>query len=190
MKKYLDNRTGEKFTMAELRQAFADAEIKNQTFEDWFDEEIRKGNNGEDGLEEIEVNWFLVDEKGADVFTENLEVDTLERAVVEAHAMWECLSDYDKKQRNAFYVAIADEDEDGDIDWESIGMTMDVRDLDDTVLEAAKIIAVAGFEEAVSLMDAEICENLANEITPCSDLEFLTAYMVEHEQKFGEEFTV
>lgn len=54
MKKYLDNRTGETFTMEELKKAFADAEITNQTFEDWFDGEIRKGNNGEDGLEEVE----------------------------------------------------------------------------------------------------------------------------------------
>lgn len=54
MKKYLDNRTGETFTMEELKKAFADAEITNQTFEDWFDEETTNGRNGQDGLEEIE----------------------------------------------------------------------------------------------------------------------------------------
>ena len=82
MKKYLDNRTGEKFTMAELRQAFADAEIEDMAFEDWFDEETSNARAGMDGLEEIEVYSVESSRKG-DTFT-ILETDDLREAVTEA----------------------------------------------------------------------------------------------------------
>lgn len=117
MKKYFNNVTGEMFTIEELRKAFADAEIEKQTFEDWFDEEIRKGKHGMDGLEEID-------------------------------------------------------------------------DEDDNIRRAADIIAEGNFEVAVNLMDDEIREQVHAELAPCSELEFLTAYMAEHEKKFGEEFTI
>ena len=44
------------------------------------------------------------------------------------------------------------------------------------------------FEAAVNLMDGEICEELNDEIAPCTDQEFFDAYCKAHEEKFGEEF--
>ena len=47
------------------------------------------------------------------------------------------------------------------------------------------------FAAAVNLMDDEIRERLHSELAPCSDQEFLDAYVVAHAEKFdGEEFTV
>lgn len=44
------------------------------------------------------------------------------------------------------------------------------------------------FETSVNYMDDEIREQLAQEITPCTEQEFFTAYENAHEQKFGEEW--
>lgn len=57
-------------------------------------------------------------------------------------------------------------------------------------MTAEKIIENGLYEEAVNLMDDELREKLHAELAPCSDLEFLTAYMEAHREKFGEEFTV
>lgn len=55
---------------------------------------------------------------------------------------------------------------------------------------AKEIIENGYYDAAVNLMDDEIREELHNEIAPCSDLEFLEAYMKAHEEKFGEEFKI
>ena len=44
------------------------------------------------------------------------------------------------------------------------------------------------FETSVQFMDDEIREELHNELAPCSDQEFFTAYEKAHEEKFGEEW--
>ena len=44
------------------------------------------------------------------------------------------------------------------------------------------------FDAAVNLMDDEIREGLHNEITPCTEQEFFTAYENAHEAKYGEEW--
>lgn len=55
----------------------------------------------------------------------------------------------------------------------------------------AKEIVDGGFYQAAeNLMDDELREELHAKLAPCSDLEFLTAYMDAHEKKFGEEFTI
>lgn len=47
------------------------------------------------------------------------------------------------------------------------------------------------FEAAVNLMDDEIRERLHSEIDPCSDQDFLDAYVEAHSTAFdGEEFQV
>ena len=46
------------------------------------------------------------------------------------------------------------------------------------------------FECAVPLMDDEIREMLNEELAPCSEQKFFTAYEQEHLKKFGVEFTV
>lgn len=56
--------------------------------------------------------------------------------------------------------------------------------------KAWSIIADGLYDQAVALMDDELREQVHREIAPCSDIEFLEAYMVLHEQKYGEEFTV
>lgn len=44
------------------------------------------------------------------------------------------------------------------------------------------------YEAAVALMDDEIREQLHNELAPCEDQEFFSAYEKAHEEKFGEEW--
>jgi hypothetical protein len=46
------------------------------------------------------------------------------------------------------------------------------------------------FAAAVMLMDDEIRERLHSELAPCSDQEFLDAYVAAHEAKHGEPFVV
>lgn len=47
------------------------------------------------------------------------------------------------------------------------------------------------FDAAVNLMDDEIREDLHNKMAPCTDQEFLDAYVQAHAAKFdGEEFQV
>lgn len=44
------------------------------------------------------------------------------------------------------------------------------------------------FDIAVMHMDDEIREYLHEELAPCSDQEFFTAYCEKHYEKYGEEF--
>ena len=57
--------------------------------------------------------------------------------------------------------------------------------------EKAKDLIERGlYDVAVSLMDDEIRERIHRDLAPCTEEEFLTAYMFEHDEQFGEEFTV
>lgn len=44
------------------------------------------------------------------------------------------------------------------------------------------------FYTAVELMDAEICVKLNDDLAPCSQQEFFTAYEKAHKEKYGEEW--
>ena len=46
------------------------------------------------------------------------------------------------------------------------------------------------FDVAVQLMDDEIRETLHNDLAPCSDQEFFTAYEAAHLAKYGEPFII
>lgn len=46
------------------------------------------------------------------------------------------------------------------------------------------------FEFALTYMDDEICEELNNEMSLCTDQEFFTAYEKRHYAKFGEHFAI
>ena len=46
------------------------------------------------------------------------------------------------------------------------------------------------FEAAVMLMDDEIREELNSELAPCSEQEFIDAYVKAHDEKYGEEFEI
>lgn len=59
-----------------------------------------------------------------------------------------------------------------------------------TTYTAKQIVEMGLFDQAVNLMDDEIRERLSNEMAPCTDEEFLEAYMEEHEKKYGEKFTI
>lgn len=50
------------------------------------------------------------------------------------------------------------------------------------------IIEAGLYEACVNLMDDEIREQLHFELAPCTDEEFLAAYIKRHEEKFGEVF--
>lgn len=47
------------------------------------------------------------------------------------------------------------------------------------------------FDACVNLMDDEIREELSQEMAPCTEQEFLDAYIERHAEKFGgEEFAI
>lgn len=56
--------------------------------------------------------------------------------------------------------------------------------------EAQAIVDNGLYNAAVELMDDEIREELHNLLAPCSDAEFLSAYMEAHRAKYGEDFTI
>jgi hypothetical protein len=60
----------------------------------------------------------------------------------------------------------------------------------ETMTNAEKIIDNGLYDAAVELMDDDIREDLHRELAPCTDLEFLEAYIERHKEKFGEEFTI
>lgn len=57
-------------------------------------------------------------------------------------------------------------------------------------MTAERIIENGFYNAAVELMDDEIREKLNSELAPCTDLEFLKAYMEAHEAKYKEEFKI
>jgi hypothetical protein len=57
-------------------------------------------------------------------------------------------------------------------------------------MTAREIIENGLYNVAVNMMDDEIREELHRELAPCTDEEFLAAYIAEHEKRFGEEFTI
>lgn len=57
-------------------------------------------------------------------------------------------------------------------------------------MTAKEIICSGNFNQAVALMDDDIREELHRELAPCTELEFLEAYMERHEQKYGTPFTI
>jgi len=50
--------------------------------------------------------------------------------------------------------------------------------------------AVTDFDAAIELMDDDLNERLHNALSPCSEQEFMDAYVVAHRQKFSEDFMV
>lgn len=44
------------------------------------------------------------------------------------------------------------------------------------------------YDAAVALMDDDLCEELNDELAPCTAQEFFTAYEKAHAEKFGEEW--
>ena len=57
-------------------------------------------------------------------------------------------------------------------------------------MNAHEIIEAGLYSAAVNLMDDEIREELHSELAPCSDEEFLEAYMEAHERKYGIPFVM
>lgn len=46
------------------------------------------------------------------------------------------------------------------------------------------------FDVMVNMMDDEIREKLHNKLAPCTDQEFVDAYVEAHEAKYGEQFEI
>ena len=57
-------------------------------------------------------------------------------------------------------------------------------------MTAHEIIEAGLYSAAVNLMDDEIREELHRDLAPCSDEEFLEAYMEAHERKYGIPFVI
>lgn len=48
----------------------------------------------------------------------------------------------------------------------------------------------ADFDVVVNMMDDEIREELHNKLAPCTDQEFVDAYIEAHEAKYNERFEI
>ena len=46
------------------------------------------------------------------------------------------------------------------------------------------------FDVAVNMMDEETCEEIHEDIAPCTDQEFIDEYVKRHEKKYGETFVI
>ena len=57
-------------------------------------------------------------------------------------------------------------------------------------MTAQEIIENGMFHAAVELMDDEIREAVHQELSPCTDEEFLTEYMKRHAEKYGVDFEI
>lgn len=49
---------------------------------------------------------------------------------------------------------------------------------------------IVDFDVAVNMMDAEICEEIHEEIAPCTEQEFVDEYLKRHKAKYGENFMI
>jgi hypothetical protein len=58
------------------------------------------------------------------------------------------------------------------------------------MMNAKEIIENGMYDAAVNLMDDEIREELHRDMVPCTDEEFLEAYMKAHKEKYGEDFEI
>lgn len=58
--------------------------------------------------------------------------------------------------------------------------------LDDTVTTSRG--EIINFEAVANAMDSELCEEINEELAPCTDQEFYDEYCRRHIEKFGEEF--
>lgn len=70
--------------------------------------------------------YYLVDQKNGDIFTDIIPKQNAADAIIWAKAEWDALSDHDKKQRSAFYVALGEENENG-YDFEAEEFIADAR---------------------------------------------------------------
>lgn len=57
-------------------------------------------------------------------------------------------------------------------------------------MTAIEIISKGLYDAAVGLMDDGIREKVHSELAPCTDIEFLEAYMEAHKAKFGADFVI
>lgn len=76
-------------------------------------------------------SWYLIDDcttKKAHMYDEKLPATTQDRAVELACHTWNALSDHDKKLRDAFYIGLADVDEDGCVDFSSMTDIVDIME--------------------------------------------------------------
>ena len=94
-------------------------------------------------------------------------------------------------ERAAEYIGWMDQDTDlpEDLTPEAFAAAWN-EIIGDRTEEAKEIVDAGNYTAAVSLMDDEIREELSREIAPCSEIEFLVAYMNRHEEKYGERVMV
>lgn len=64
--------------------------------------------------------WFIVDMKEHETFVENLGPVTREEAEKAARDEYERFSGHDQRQRISFEAVLAEETEEGFLDWDSV----------------------------------------------------------------------
>ena len=77
--------------------------------------------------------WYIVDDLTSQrsiLETNRCQSQTQDEAILEAKRIWNALSAHDQNERDAFYVCYADENEDGEMDWETTRDVFVVKDMD------------------------------------------------------------
>lgn len=74
--------------------------------------------------------WVIIDDctkKRADIYDVTCKAQTKEGAYAEAKAVWDALTEHDKRDRDGFFVALTDFDEDGCIDYNSMTEILTIK---------------------------------------------------------------
>ena len=98
------------------------------------------------------------------------------------------MTESEKSKIDHFFVVKAAADENGDID-------METSTEDYTLYRCGYPVAYLdgmeiNYNAAVNLMDDDIREELHLEMAPCTNQEFLDAYMEAHREKYGTDFVI
>lgn len=67
--------------------------------------------------------WYIVDDcttRRSSIYTEAINAENKEEAEKEARREWESLTKHDQSERDEFSIVLAEQDEDGELDWENI----------------------------------------------------------------------
>ena len=138
MKKYY---TADKETGAFI-QAYNSISLCLQAIEDYEEADREEGTYEPDFYDIVDEDhchvdiygWYLVDQKGFDRWETRLKAQTQAEAFSEALSEWNCMSEYDRKKTQAFYIAWCRETTEG-YDDEREDKVVNIMDFDGSKLQ-------------------------------------------------------
>ena len=139
----------------------------------------------------LKKHWFIIDETKGDIFEDDLGDISRDTAAIKLLDAWGRLTPHDREQRRAFFAAFSRLDEDGCIDYGNIDDTIELNveprsvsldngahydsDVDYLMQEIEENHL---WDALVNVMDDDTRELVHEAVAPCSDKEFLRAYLL------------